>query len=253
MKTDFEKLTEIINEAEGLLSKDITSSSPELKAWKMRAEKYLISHYGEQSHEYSEFKKLDFTIISFGLDIAHSEYVASCHKDLRTAIEIFKVYLEDVEETLDCIQTQPLNYSKVFIVHGHDGELKESVARLIEKTGIEPIILSEKTNQGRTIIRKFEDYSDVAGAICLFTADDKGKAKAAEEDSFRARQNVVLEAGFFMGKLGRGHVVIIADNNIEMPSDLAGVGYTATGNWQVDLLRELDDMGYNIDFNILKN
>ena len=251
MKTDFEKLTEIIEAAEGLLSKDITSASPELKAWKMRAEKYLISHYGEQSHEYSEFKKLDFTIMSFGLDIAHSEYVASCHKDIRTAIEIFRVYLEDVEETPGFVQTQSLNYSKVFIVHGHDGELKQSVARIIEKQGIEAIILSEQANLGRTIIEKLEGYTDVGGAICLFTADDLGRAKSSEDDSYRARQNVVFEAGYFMGKLGRDHVVMLADQGVEIPSDLAGVVYADTKNWQFDMLKEVKAIGYNVDLNKL--
>lgn len=68
-------------------------------------------------------------------------------------------------------------FDRVFIVHGHDGALKESVARIIEKQKIEAVILSEQANRGRTIIEKFENYSDVSGAICLFTADDIGRAK----------------------------------------------------------------------------
>ena len=129
--------------------------------------------------------------------------------------------------------------------------MKESVARIIEKQGIEAIILSEQINQGRTVIEKFEDYSDVGGAICLFTADDIGRARESEENSFRARQNVVFEAGYFMGKLGRDHVAILADKGVEIPSDLAGVVYTDTTSWQVDLLRELKAMGYTVDFNRL--
>ena len=140
---------------------------------------------------------------------------------------------------------------KIFIVHGHDGELKQSVARIIEKQGIEAIILSERANKGRTIIEKFEDYSDVGGAICLFTADDLGKAKNDATDNTRARQNVVIETGYFMGKLGRDHVVILADKGIEMPSDLSGVVYTDTANWQFDLLKELSAMGYKVDLNKL--
>ena len=142
-----------------------------------------------------------------------------------------------------------LIYSKVFVVHGHDGELKQSVARIIEKQGIEAIILSEQANKGRTIIEKFEDYSDVSGAICLFTADDYGRAKKDETYNTRARQNVVLETGYFMGKLGRDHVVLLADKDIEMPSDLSGFVYTDTNNWEIDLLKELKAMGYDVDFN----
>ena len=61
----------------------------------------------------------------------------------------------------------------------------------------------------------------------------------------------MLETGYFMGKLGRNHVVILADDGIEMPSDLSGVVYTNTGNWKIDLLKELKDMGYTVDFNKL--
>jgi predicted nucleotide-binding protein len=252
MKSNYEKLSEIIKEAEELLKKDITKSSTEFKAWKMKAERYLISCFGETSHEYSEFKKLDFTTIFWGQSIAQSEYVTSCHEDIKTAIAIFKVYLEEAkEESTNVIHNQPMNYSKVFIVHGHDGELKESVARVIEKQGIEAIILSEHSNQGRTVIEKFENYSDVGGTICLFTADDFGRAKDSENDSCRARQNVVFEAGYFMGKLGRDHVAILADKGVEIPSDLAGVVYTDTNNWQVAMLKELKAMGYNVDLNKL--
>ncbi len=135
------------------------------------------------------------------------------------------------------------SFSKVFIVHGHDGELKQSVARIIEKPGIEAIILSEQANQGKTIIEKFESYSDVGGAICLFTADDLGKSKLASSDNSRSRQNVVFETGYFMGKLGRSHIVILADHNIEMPSDLSGVVYTHKTYWQVELLKRIECNG----------
>lgn len=54
-----------------------------------------------------------------------------------------------------------------------------------------------------------------------------------------------------MGKLGRDRVVILADKGIEMPSDLSGVVYTNTSDWQINLLKELKAMGYAIDFNKL--
>ena len=67
----------------------------------------------------------------------------------------------------------------------------------------------------------------------------------------RARQNVVFEAGYFMGKLGRDRVVIIAEKGIEIPSDLQGVVYTDRNNWQFDVCKELIAMGYKIDLNKL--
>jgi hypothetical protein len=96
---------------------------------------------------------------------------------------------------------------KVFIVHGHDGGTKESVARFIQTIGLQPIILHEQPNSGRTIIEKFEVAADVGFAVVLLTADDVGaSAKKPNESRPRARQNVIMELGYFMGKLSRRRV-----------------------------------------------
>lgn len=152
---------------------------------------------------------------------------------------------------MDSISNDALNMSKVFVVHGHNGEMKEAVARLVERQGLQAVILHEKANQGATIIEKFERNSDVSCAICLFTADDFGRAKAAEKETKRARQNVVFEAGYFIGKLGREKVILIADQGVEIPSDLRGVVYTDSRNWRFSVLQELKAIGYNIDYNKL--
>lgn len=86
------------------------------------------------------------------------------------------------------------DYSKVFIVHGHNGELRERVARIIERQGLTAVVLNEQSNQGKTIIEKLKIEGDAAGAVCLFTADDEGRAKAEQSANPRARQNVVFEA-----------------------------------------------------------
>lgn len=63
---------------------------------------------------------------------------------------------------------------KVFVVHGHDEVAKLQAANLLIKLDIEPIILHEKPNQGRTIIEKFESCADVDFAVVLLTPDDVG-------------------------------------------------------------------------------
>ena len=250
--TEFEKLSEIIHDANGLLGMDVTCSSPEFKAWKMKSERFLIKKYGEGSHEAKDFLSTKFGLMFLTGSTPHSDWVNACHNGIRSSIAVFETYLEELSDASDTPQSvrQEQNYKmdKVFLVHGHNGELKESVARIIEKQGIEAIILSEKANQGRTIIEKFEDYSNVGGAICLFTADDIGNAKTVGEHNPRARQNVVFETGYFMGRLGRNHIVILADQGVEMPSDLSGVVYMNTENWQANLLKELKVMGYTVDF-----
>lgn len=257
--TEYEKLKAIIEEIDDLINHHVRSSVPAFEAWHTKTERFLIKKYGENSLEHKKFRDTCFTPLIWGGDDEEQDIIDSikwCCDALRSCKAIFEIYLADiVDETVPIIQSnsvaEPKRMKKIFVVHGHNGDMKQSVARIIEKQGIEAVILSEQVNQGRTIIEKIEDYCDVDGAICLFTSDDLGKAKCETTDRFRARQNVVLETGYFMGKLGRERVVILADDGIEMPSDLSGVVYTNTINWQIDLLKELKAMGYIIDFNKL--
>ncbi len=254
--TDFEKLKSIIDEIDVLVKEKVDSSDARFEAWHNKTERFLIKKYGDNSIEHQKFLRTHFSLSIYTFNTPDSAFVKACKDGLVTTKAIFLTYLEEMEEETESPVSQKTpavspTFEKVFIVHGHDGELKEAVARIIEKQGIEAIILSEQANKGRTIIEKFEDYSDVGGAICLFTADDLGRSKKDTTDNTRARQNVVLETGYFMGKLGRDHVVLLADKGIEMPSDLSGVVYTETGKWEIDLLKELKEMGYTIDFNKL--
>jgi predicted nucleotide-binding protein len=142
--------------------------------------------------------------------------------------------------------------SKVFIVHGHNGEVRQMVARFIEKLGFEAIILHERPNKGRTIITKFrEEAAGVGFAVVLMTPDDVGRAKDASELNPRARQNVVFELAFFIGALGPSRVAALVKGDIERPSDFDGVVYISldSANWQMELGRELREAGYPIDWN----
>jgi predicted nucleotide-binding protein len=141
----------------------------------------------------------------------------------------------------------------IFIVHGHDQSLKESVARTIEKLDLRPVILHEQPNQGRTIIEKLEGESAPAGfAIALLTPDDAGYLTGKPEEATpRARQNVILELGFFLGKLGRHRVCALFQRDVEMPSDYKGMAYIAadSDDWRMKLCTELKGAGYEIDVN----
>lgn len=145
---------------------------------------------------------------------------------------------------------------KVFIVHGHDNEIKQTVARFLEQLGLEAVILHERSNQGMTIIEKFEQNADVAYAVVLMTPDDLGAAKKDAKSvkalKSRARQNVVLELGYFMGKLGRKNVSAILRGDIERPSDYDGVvyiGYDLNDGWKLLLAKELKEAGMDVDLN----
>ncbi len=146
--------------------------------------------------------------------------------------------------------------NKVFVVHGHDEGARESVARLLEKMGFEAIILHEQANQGRTVIEKVEAHSDVGFAVVLLTPDDEGRAKGKPLESLkpRARQNVLLELGYFIGRLGRGRVCALRRGEVEIPSDFAGMVWVpmdSSEGWKISLARELNVAGHPIDMNKL--
>lgn len=140
--------------------------------------------------------------------------------------------------------------NNVFVVHGHNVEIKESVARTLVKLKLNPIILHEQSNQGLTIIEKFEKHSNVGFSIVLLTHDDYGYEKSkVKEKSKRARQNVVLELGYFIGKLGRKRVMTLYEQGVELPSDIVGILYTPideNGKWQFSLVSELKAAGFKI-------
>lgn len=138
---------------------------------------------------------------------------------------------------------------KIFIVHGHNEGVNQEVARTIEQLGLKSIILREQSNSGQTIIEKFESHANnVNFAIILLTADDKTN----EDGKYRARQNVIFEMGYFMGALGRKHVMCIRQEQVETPSDIDGVVYTTldkAGTWKFSMIKELKACGYDIDAN----
>lgn len=154
-------------------------------------------------------------------------------------------------------EIDPEVINKIFVVHGHDEEMKIAVARTLEKQdNIKPIILHEQPNKGRTIIEKFEDNSNVSFAVVILSPDDLAyeNGQKPEKAKFRARQNVILELGYFIGKIGRERVFVLyqENENFEIPSDYSGViyqPYDKEGTWQFKLLKELKVCGYNVDAN----
>ncbi|WP_229391420.1 TIR domain-containing protein [Methanosarcina sp. DH2] len=146
--------------------------------------------------------------------------------------------------------------NQIFVVHGHDNEMKEAAARILERLGLEPIILHEQADRGATIFEKFEKHSkNVSFAVVLLSPDDKGYKKDQDPHSasYRARQNVILELGYFIGRLGRENVFALLrqEENFEFPSDIFGRLYTpydSSGYWKNKLARELEAAGYDIDF-----
>ncbi|HAT4332812.1 TPA: nucleotide-binding protein [Clostridium perfringens] len=165
------------------------------------------------------------------------------------------MFEEDSDDNIPKEEEININSNEVFIVHGRDNAAKLEIARYLEKLTLKPIILSEQASGGKTIIEKIEEYTNVRYAVVLYTPCDVGglKGSTSEELRERARQNVVLEHGYLMGKIGRKNVAALVKGNIETPNDISGVVYISMqeSNWKIDLAKELKEAGYKIDFNLL--
>jgi predicted nucleotide-binding protein len=133
--------------------------------------------------------------------------------------------------------------NKIFVVHGRDDAAKNELALFLRAIGLEPIILHLRPNGGRHLLTKFTEEAEGAGfAVVLMTPDDEGGLAGDNDRKPRARQNVVFELGFFIGRLGPAHVAALLKGDVEKPSDFDGIAYIsfdAGGRWKTDLAREL--------------
>lgn len=136
--------------------------------------------------------------------------------------------------------------TSVFIIHGHDGHLKTEVQLLMTRAGVRSLVLHEAADKGRhTLDKLIEETKDAGYAIALLTPDD-----LVIDGKNRARQNVILEIGFFLGQLGKARVRMIVKGDIEIPSDLDGILYQRhddQGAWKSKLMKEMQAVGIFVD------
>lgn len=142
---------------------------------------------------------------------------------------------------------------RAFIVHGRDHGPRDAIRNFLRDLEVEPVVLEDQPNQGRTIIEKSEANVDVGFAVIILTPDDIGAPKDEKDEARpRARQNVLLELGFFIGLLGRGRVAPIKVGDLEVPSDVDGIAYIdydRGGAWKLRLAKELKAAGIEVDMN----
>lgn len=145
---------------------------------------------------------------------------------------------------------------KVFVVYGHDAQARTQLEAMLRRWDLDPLILDQLPSEGQTLIEKLEKYTsgEVEFAVILATPDDEGHiAGKADEKKFRARQNVVLEIGLLLSKLGRAKVAILLKNQekMERPSDIQGLIYLPftddVAETQVQLAKEMGKQGLTIE------
>jgi len=178
-----------------------------------------------------------------------------------------KIYRFIDKEKLPRKMTAPLS-KDIFLVHGRERKSVEELKSMLKEFGLNPIVLHEQPSGSRTIVEKLEKYSEVGYAFVILTPDDvtlsndflkklrSGEELSISEETFQsmvtklARQNVVLEFGYFMGLLGRDRVCCLFKGDIELPSDMHGIVYIhfkdSVNECRDKVIKELKAVGYEI-------
>ena len=251
-----ERLRKVLDEIAEL--KQSSWGSPQFDRWHRNARTAITNTFGSESSHAEDFNSvwLTFVIGDTGHQETYVHSLESAAAVLQSMIEEINEYWEDESEpsrSSESHKGEQIKTKEVFIVHGRDEGAREKVARFLERLELKPVVLHEQPNEGRTIIEKFEDYTDVRFAVVLLTPDDIGRLQDdAGEFRPRARQNVIFEFGYFIGKLGRERVCALVQGDLERPSDYDGVLYIPlddSDGWKMRLVQELKSAGYDIDAN----
>jgi len=251
------KLTRRLADIEAL--KGAHWRDPRIDDVQNRVRSDVLDIYGERSYEWREHEHFRVAkhVLRFNMD--EGELQELFEVGLPEAIVAVRGLIQHLAEKLEDLSGEraPVVSSpgsrNVFIVHGHAEEWKSRVARFVEKLGYQPVILHEQPDEGRTIIEKLEAHArDACFALILLTADDVGSCRDAPQLNTRARQNVVLEYGYFLALLGRKRVCALYEESVELPSDLHGLLYKPLGDsWELQVGKELKAAGLDIDLNRL--
>jgi predicted nucleotide-binding protein len=240
---------------------------PEVTALETQIKDALASAFGPSTSRYNRFEaasNLDNGPVTMRMGPAfgrgdYTDYDAQDAREARQylaegkrrSIDLLRLAIQSLEDDLADLAPSipapmpaaPPPGDKIFLVHGRDDLAKNAVDLFLRTIGLDPIILHLKPNGGRDLLTKFREEAAGAGfAVVLMTPDDEGSIAGVSDTNPRARQNVVFELGFFIGKLGPANVAALVKGNVERPSDFNGIVYISYddgGQWKTLLAREL--------------
>jgi len=238
-------------------------AKPAYLSWDKRVELFLDQAFSKDGSWLESTPKDDFCSAfkleyPLGLDLAEDVTLDGIRKDvdtkvgrLRQLLTVVDAYPFDAEFNEASTSDEPSSPGEVFIIHGRDEKTRLQVELLVlKRTGKTAIVLSDQPNRGATVIEKFESaFNPASFAIAIMSADDIGGLAGSAGQHPRARQNVLLELGYAMGKLGRSRTAVLYEPTVELPSDMGGIAYYEiddSGSWETSLLGELQGAGFKV-------
>lgn len=166
--------------------------------------------------------------------------------DVNITVDEFFSYVFSIIDSLSAI----VYPRRVFVVHGHNHYLRDTLADILRKLKFDPVVLQDEASRSLTIIEKLERDTDKVGfAIILYTPDDLGRQLGGVERP-RGRQNVVFEHGLLIALLGRERTCALIHGDVEVPSDIHGMIHETIGDLKgeaIKIAKVLKDAGYVVD------
>ena len=204
-----------------------TMSSNDQEIWQARIERVIGRLYGKESTELQQIKdamEQHFIISNRQSKEERNAYFSELANERFDRIEgmLADLILESKSSSGKIDSSNLQRSDNVFIVYGHDEYAALQMEKIIRGFDLNPILLSDQANKGRTLIQKFlEEAKDIAYAFVLFTPDDNVTNQSEEYQ--QARPNVIFELGWFCGKIGLENVSIVCKKGTKIPSDLDGI------------------------------
>ncbi len=187
----------------------------------MKSYQEIIKIFGREANISKEFRKYIDIFRQpklFNIDLANEfinrlDYLSKFLNDFNTQNNFVALSRQSVIPTT----------KNIFIIHGHDETNTLKLYNLLrDEFNLNPIKISNKPGQSRSIIDKFEiDASTCSFAFALFTKDDE--VINSENNYLQARPNVFFESGWFTGRLGKDRLVLLLQNGTKIHSDFDGI------------------------------
>jgi predicted nucleotide-binding protein len=262
LKRTYEALKKQLTDLDQCRGKNYRQVEVAEQGWRNLTENILTHGFGEGSNNVSQFHHAKWAGEHYMGGMSEGLIQNNFDKRVEALDAVIRSSLAELELMME--PTEPVTTKSreslavtadsrnVFLVHGHDEAARETVARFLENLDLHPIILHEQPSMGKTVIEQFEAHADVGFAVVLLTPDDMGGLASEGELKPRARQNAILELGYFIGTLGRSRVCALYVEGVEIPSDFHGVVYVpydAAGGWRLKLASEIRAAGLPVDMN----